>query len=224
MGRAVDFVCKDEAPIVAITLLSNFDELVKAEDPVGNTFDNLNPGDEVTFRTEGYKKEFDVKVFQAGTATQIGTSTFRIDCKDKDMNDPEDCGKSEGTGGKKDKDSLLLTDWILEGMRGPELELDCTPPGPGDACEYCGLPEYYEVEYTIVVTNNGDPLTSITLTSDVVGEPIAMPFDLAAGVSKTFKITTPISESATFTVKGLLANGSNCVKDDSVSISRVNSC
>jgi hypothetical protein len=67
------------------------------------------------------------EIFDAGTGTKIGTSTFHVSCSDPNMNDVADCGKLQGDG--KDKTGFL-NHWIFEGMSGNGQVLSCTPPPP----------------------------------------------------------------------------------------------
>jgi hypothetical protein len=74
-----------------------------------------------------------------------------------------------------------------------------------------------DVTYQYVVTNNGDPLTDVTVTDTILGS-IAGPFDLASDDSQTFTETTSIDGTTVNvgTASGNLADGSACSASDQV--------
>jgi hypothetical protein len=136
------FVCSDAKPIDELTMIWDGTQDIRVRAWKGNVgstllaeIDNVMPGQVVS--VSGFADSpNDVywEIFEAGTSTKIGESTFHLSCSDADMNGPEDCGTREGDG--KDKTGFL-NDWLLEGMAGNGQHLICTPtpPEPSDTCE-----------------------------------------------------------------------------------------
>jgi protocatechuate 3,4-dioxygenase beta subunit len=137
------FDCSDAKPIDELTMIWDGVQNIRIRawsDNVGSStlladIDNITPGQEVTVSGfAGSPNDVYWEIFQAGTLTKIGESTFHRSCSDDDMNGPEDCGKLEGDG--KDK-SGYINEWLFEGMAGNGQQLICTPtpPEPSDTCE-----------------------------------------------------------------------------------------
>lgn len=215
VSRLFEFDCKKSRPITSLTVIWNGVQPVDVQDPHGTIYSNIFRGNEVTFSTEGFDKDFEVQLFASGTHSTIGFSMFNLKCNDKDMNDPEDCGNN--VGGLKNSG---VEDWIFEGMSGEGGNfLDCTTTFT-DACTIPGPPEDFEVTYFYSVLNRGsDPLWDIALDDDKLGL-VGGPIDLQPGEMLTFTRTTQITETTTNTVfaMGVSATGENCIEDDSVTV------
>ncbi len=76
-----------------------------------------------------------------------------------------------------------------------------------------------EVTYFYEVSNQGDPLTGVTVTDDPLG-PIGGPITLPAGGTQTFQKVTRITQTTTNTgtVLGTLANGQVCTDSDTATV------
>ncbi len=136
------FVCNDAKPIDSMTVVWNgpvpilvtaWNGSVGSGSPTyfGTAADPVQPGEEVTFtRTGTYPNDIYWQLFNVdgsvyhAAAGDKGQSTFHLSCSDEDMNGPEDCGKAAGDGKAK---AGYINQWILEGMAGNGLVLDCTP-------------------------------------------------------------------------------------------------
>jgi hypothetical protein len=85
------------------------------------------PGQAVTafgYVTAQAKSVVDWVVFFNDRTSAV--SRFRLDCKDEDMNGPEDCGLPQGDW-KKGWKTRGFDGWRLQGMQGNGLALDCGP-------------------------------------------------------------------------------------------------
>lgn len=56
------------------------------------------------------------EIYETGTDHKLGESLFYLDCKDKEMNGPEDCGAPSGDGKKKDKKQPYINSWLFNGL------------------------------------------------------------------------------------------------------------
>ena len=137
-----NWVCSESKPLDVVTMVSNFTSPVKIKawkGAVGSTLlatiDNIQPNQEVSVSGyAGSPNDVIWEVFNAGTTTKIGQSTFHLSCSDADMNGPEDCGKVQGDG--KDKTGFL-NNWSLEGLSGNGKTLDCTASAAFPTAESC---------------------------------------------------------------------------------------
>jgi uncharacterized repeat protein (TIGR01451 family) len=94
----------------------------------------------------------------AALTEKIGQSTFHLSCSDSDMNDPTDCGKTEGDGkgSRSCSPGPCVNLWTLQGIAGVGATLDCANPGGTGT-----------VTYSYKVTNNGTAPVTFTLKDDV---------------------------------------------------------
>jgi serine-aspartate repeat-containing protein C/D/E len=76
-----------------------------------------------------------------------------------------------------------------------------------------------DVLYGYTVTNNGDPLTGVTITDNLLG-PVAGPFDLIENQSERFTKVGNVSVTTTnvATASGFLANTAECLATDQVTV------
>jgi hypothetical protein len=159
------FVCSSAKPIDALTMIWKGTKNIKIKawkGAVGSTLlatiDNIKPEDEVTVSGyAGSPNDVYWEIFNAGTDTKIGTSTFHVSCSDVDMNGPEDCGKTEGDGKGL---TGYINSWAFEGMAGNGQVLDCTATpteptsecvtqlGPVPDCTTAGKPTSLTFRYT----------------------------------------------------------------------------
>jgi hypothetical protein len=151
-----DFVCKDAKPLTSLTLIWNGPSGVDVSTEAGESFNDVQNGDELSFQT-GDDKDFEIWV----SGAVDGESTFHLSCSDDDMNGPEDCGKAQGNG----KGSSGLNLWLLEGIGGEGQSLDCSPEpvDPGDQAEQC---EVEIADEACFDCKDAKPLTSLTLIWD----------------------------------------------------------
>ena len=115
---------------------------------VDSSASSANPGDAVTFFTDGSTNDTIVNI--AG----VGQSTFHVSCSDKDMDGAtetnedqgqvspagRDCGKDQGDG---KGDSGFINQWLLEGFVDDSGDvLDCTVDGNGGEtlCAFNAIP------------------------------------------------------------------------------------
>lgn len=179
------------------------------------------------------------EIFDA-SEVKIGESTFHLSCSDKGMNGPEDCGMPQGDGkdGKcpkgfprgTDCSALFLNQWLLEGMVDSVGELTCsnggTPPADFPTADSCSFTTASaDVTYGYVVTNNGDPLTGVTVTDNqpVVPNPVGGPVPLATGESAQFTAMSTISGTTTnvATATGTLADDESCTATAELTVEKV---
>jgi hypothetical protein len=175
---STNWVCSEAKPLDVLTMISGFSSPVKVKAWKGavgtstllTTIDNIQPGQEVSVSGyAGSPNDVYWEVFQAGTSTKIGTSTFHVSCSDVDMNGPEDCGKAQGDGKAK---TGFLNSWVLEGLSGNGKTLDCTSTPAFPTAEACtlfptaqpscvteGKPTELVFKYTV---KPGDPVCAIS--------------------------------------------------------------
>jgi hypothetical protein len=211
-----EFDCKKGRPITSITMIWAASDLNEIEvvTPDGITLGPILIGDEVTFDTTGYRKEYEVRVLFEGVTA--GTSVFRIDCNDKSMNGPKDCGKLQG-GGKK---GTGINGWLLEGMAGAGQLLECTPSWGTNACEIIAGST---VTYSYKVTNVGDVnILNVKVSDDdigFVGEIEKIETDKSERVQTKVLVFEDVTNTATVT--GTTAEGVECRGTDSVTVTVV---
>ena len=173
--------------------------------PLVADIDNIQVGDDVTIAGfAGSPADIVWDIFAAGTTTKIGQSTFHIDCGDPDMNGREDCGKPEGDG--KDNKAGFVNQWVLDGMGGNGVTLDCSPPPPPSTSS-CEIPSGGgTVNYTYTVTNTGGvTANNLTVSDDkcapVAGSPIS---SLPPGGTATLSCSQSVQTTTlnTVTVSG----------------------
>src|SRR5204863_235697 len=139
--------------------------------------DNIGVGDEITVSGfAGGPADVIWEILSAGTDTKIGQSKFKIDCTDPDMSSPAACGDLEGDG--KDNKAEFVNMWLLDGMGGNGVTLECSPPPPPSTSS-CEIPSGgANVKFTYTVTNTGGvPANNLTVSDNkcapIAGSPIA---------------------------------------------------
>lgn len=123
--QQLPFVCDDAKPIDALSMIWNGAQAVDVipANGVGSSL-TVNPGEAIT--VSGIADTGNDQLwylFEAGTRNLVGVSEFHVSCSDDDMDGEEDCGTDQGNG--KGDDANLVNDWLLAGMAGNGLTLDC---------------------------------------------------------------------------------------------------
>jgi|GEM_PF-2926837 len=112
--------CSDIKDITALSMVWNGSETVDIITESGEVFNNVSPGNQITFQEAGTGN--DVEVYIQG-ATFSATSKFHVSCSDVDMNGSDDCGTHQGDG--KNNDAGFNNQWLLDGMTGQSGAFSC---------------------------------------------------------------------------------------------------
>lgn len=139
-----NWVCSEAKPLDVLTMKSAFASPVKIKawkGAVGSTtllatIDNIMPGQVISVAGyAGAPNDVIWEVFNAGTNTKIGESSFHLSCSDSEMNGPEDCGKL--LGDNKKNEPKFLNKWLLEGLSGNGKTLSCSASAAFPSAEAC---------------------------------------------------------------------------------------
>ena len=121
--------CSDIKDITAVSVVWNGTAPVDVLMESGERFENVQPGNQITFQEAGTGNDVEMRIFAAGTSSLLGMSEFHVSCSDEDMNGSEDCGTDQGNG--KDNDPSLINDWRFDGMDGEKGSFACGLPNIG---------------------------------------------------------------------------------------------
>lgn len=219
-----NWVCSEAKPLDVLTMTSAFDKPVKIKawkGAVGSTLlatiDNIMPGQVISVAGyAGAPNDVIWEVFNAGSNTKIGESSFHLSCSDADMNGPEDCGKLEGNN-KKNLASLL-NKWLLEGLSGNGKTLSCTSSPSFPTAEACtatlqepascktlGKPQELVFKYTgagCAASNNLQGGKAVCTATGTLNDAVSVRAAGSSTLTKTVYTVngSPVDVGGTFTI------------------------